>query len=203
MSKNIVVGVTGASGAVYARRLLEGLARAGADIHLVVSDLGRAVADAELGDGRSLVPPLAESGRLTSHRHDDLFDTLASGSTPTDGMVVCPCSCHTLGAIAAGLGDNLITRAAHVHLKERRPLVLCVREMPFTQIDLGNMRRVGQAGAVVCAAAPAFYGQPETLDDLVDSVVGRLLDCLGVPNDMAARWRGPTDLASGDPNPDG
>ena len=186
-----MVGVTGASGAVYARRLLEGLIQAGANIHLIVTPLGRDVANLELGGPDRTVPPVTAPAKLTHHRHDDLFSVLASGSHRTDGMVICPCSCHTLASIATGLGDALITRAAHVHLKERRPLILCTREMPLTHIDLRNMLRVSEAGGVMCPASPAFYGRPRSLDDLVDSVVGRLLDLLGIANDLAARWTGP------------
>jgi len=203
MSQRIVVGVTGASGAVYSRRLLEALLEGGADVHLIVSPLGRAVAAAELGDGGLDVPAVAGKGRLAPHLHDDLFSPLASGSRPTDGMVICPCSCHTLAAIAAGLGDNLITRSAHVHLKERRPLVLFVREMPLAQIDLRNMLRVSEAGGVICPASPPFYGRPKTLDDLVDATVGRLLDLLGVPTDLAVRWPGPQDPPSPNAGLDG
>lgn len=203
MPKRIVVGVTGASGSVYARRLLEGLARANVEIHVIVSPLGRAVAETELGPGQEIVPHDVAIPRLTVHRHDDLFSPLASGSYQTDGMVICPCSCHTLGAIAAGLGDNLITRAAHVHLKQRRTLVLCVREMPLSRIDLSNMLRISEAGGVICPASPAFYGQPTTIDDLLDAVAGRLLDVLGVPNDLTVRWTGPQASASSEADPNG
>ncbi len=188
MSARIVVGITGASGSVYARRLLEGLVQAGAEIHLIVSPLGQAVAATELGDGERLLPTVAGKASLVSYDHGDLFATPASGSSPTDGMIVCPCSCHTLAGIAGGLGDNLITRAAHVHLKERRRLVLCLREMPLAHIDLMNMLRISEAGGIVAPAAPPFYGRPETVDALVDQVVGRLLDLVGVPNDLAVRW---------------
>jgi 4-hydroxy-3-polyprenylbenzoate decarboxylase len=191
MPLRIVVGVTGASGAVYARGLLTGLSEAGADVHLIVSPLGRAVAASELGGEGKLVPSISPPARLTRYRHDDLFGAISSGSYKTDGMVICPCSCHTLACIASGLGDNLISRAAHVHLKERRRLLLCVREMPLTQIDLQNMVTVSQAGGVICPASPAFYGGTVTLDTLINSVVGRLLDLLGIPNELAPRWTGP------------
>ncbi|MBN1488309.1 MAG: UbiX family flavin prenyltransferase, partial [Phycisphaerae bacterium] len=105
-------------------------------------------------------------------------------------MVICPCSSNTLGAIAAGLGDNLITRAAHVTLKERRRLILLHREMPLSEIDLENMLRISRAGGVICPAAPGFYMQPESVDDLVDFVVGRLLDLLHVPHNLNTRWTG-------------
>jgi 4-hydroxy-3-polyprenylbenzoate decarboxylase len=203
MAARILVGVTGGSGAAYARRLLRALVKAGAEIHLVVSPFGRAVAATELGTSEQLVPPVLGTASLTSHRHDDLYTPLASGSYPTDGMIICPCSCHTLGSIASGLGDNLITRAAHVHLKEGRPLLACVREMPLSRIDLQNMLRVAEAGGIICPASPAFYGRPRSVDDLVNSVVGRLLDLLGIANDLTVRWSGPEDAGLPDSAPDG
>ncbi len=199
MARKIVVGVTGASGAVYARRLLQALIRAGSHIHLIVSELGRTVAAAELGDSDLLVPPVVGKARLRTHRHDDLFSPLASGSNPTDAMLICPCTCHTLSAVATGLADNLITRAAHVHLKERRPLIICLREMPISHVDLENMLRISQAGGVICPLCPPFYGRPKTVDDIVNEVVGRLLDLLNIPNDLAVRWTRPEpdDIADG------
>ncbi|MBN1343078.1 MAG: UbiX family flavin prenyltransferase [Phycisphaerae bacterium] len=196
----IAVGVTGASGAVYARRLIGALIQAGADIHLIVSPLGRAVAASELGDSELLTPAVAGSARLTTHRHDDLFSALASGSNRTDAMVICPCTCHTLADVAAGRGDNLITRAAHVHLKERRGLILCLREMPLAHIDLLNMIRVSEAGGIICPLCPPFYGAPKTIGDLANEVVGRVLDLLGIPNDLVARWTRPdvgSDVTAG------
>ncbi len=193
MSRRIVVGVTGASGAVYAVKLLDGLLRSGEEIHLIVSAHAQALIATELGSGD--LASLVSTGldRLTTHRHDDLFSRLASGSFQTDGMAICPCSSNTLGAIASGRSDSLITRAAQVHLKERRRLILCVREMPLTQIDLENMLRVGQAGGVVCPASPAFYAQPKGIDDLVNTVVVKLMDLLGVASDLPVRWAGRQD----------
>jgi 4-hydroxy-3-polyprenylbenzoate decarboxylase len=203
MSQRIVVGVTGASGAAYARRLLDFLLHADVDVHLIVSRLGQRVAAAELGAEALISPASTGKARLTRHRHDDLFSPLASGSCPTDGMIVCPCSCNTLAGIAAGLAGSLILRAAHVHLKERRPLILCVREMPLSRVDLRNMLEVTEAGAVVCPASPAFYGRPKSTDDLVDSVVGKLLDLLGVENGLAPRWVRPQDRADSAPDDHG
>lgn len=191
MSKKIVMAVTGASGSIYARRLLEGLSGAGAEIDLMISPLAMEVARVELGESRQIVADDMEAERLDYHQYEDMASPVASGSYPTDGMVICPCSCHTLGSIAAGLADTLATRAAHVHLKERRPLVLCVREMPLSRIDLRNMLCISEAGGIICPASPVLYGDPKTIDDLVDSVVGRLLDLLGIANDMAVRWTGP------------
>lgn len=203
MSKKVTVGVTGASGSVYARRLLSALIRAGTDIHLIVSPFGRAIASSELGDSDLLVPAVAGRARLTTYRHDDLFSPLASGSYSTDGMVICPCTSHTLAAVASGLADNLITRAAHVHLKERRTLVLLLREMPLAHIDLQNMLRVSESGGMICPASPPFYGQPKTVDDLVDATIGRVLDLLGIHNDLTVRWTGAEDSVPPDARPNG
>jgi flavin prenyltransferase len=189
MAARYVLAVTGASGAVYARRVLDGLRRAGAEVHLLASDHGRQVAAAEQG-GIDFDALDKEFPGLTLHGNDDLFSPLASGSYPTGGMIVCPCSCNTLSAIATGRGDTLIARAAHVHLKERRTLLLCLREMPLNTIDLKNMLAASEAGAIICPASPAFYGRPTTVAELTDTVAGKILDLLGVTNDQAARWAG-------------
>jgi 4-hydroxy-3-polyprenylbenzoate decarboxylase len=188
----IVVAITGASGAIYATRLLECLTAesAGVEVHLVVSPHGRQLLADELGLTR--VTPAALVGRATDriilYPNADLGARIASGSFRTEGMIVCPCSSHTLGAIASGLGDTLVTRAAHVTLKERRPLILLHREMPLGRIDLENMVRLDAAGATICPAAPGFYMLPESIEDLVDFVVGKLLDLMHVPHALAIRW---------------
>ena len=180
--KQIVLGITGASGARYARRLIEVLIGGGGCVHAIVSPHGAELMKLELGieavTPQALAGPAAQN--LVLHRHDDLMDPLASGSVPTDGMAICPCSANTLSAVAAGLGDNLITRAAHVHLKERRTLVLVPREMPVSAIDLENQARLARAGAIIAPACPAFYLHPATIDDLVDFVAARVARCLGV-----------------------
>ena len=187
--KQIVLAITGASGAIYARTLAEQLAAAGCRTHLVVSPHGRQLLQEELGitDLRALAPQAGES--LVIHPYDDLGDALSSGSVPTDGMAICPASANTVAAVAAGLADNLIARAAHVHLKERRPLVVVPREMPMGAIELENLLRLSHAGAVIAPACPGFYLGPRTIEDLVNFVVGRLLDLLGVPHALAVRYR--------------
>ncbi len=191
MAKRIVVAITGASGAAYARRLLACLASAGVEIHLVVSPYGRRLCHDELGlsdaSPESLVG-VESASAIKASDYRDVGAHLASGSFQTDGMVVCPCSGNTLGHIAAGLGDNLITRAAAVHLKERRRLILVTREMPVSQIELENMLRVSQAGGVLCPASPGLYMLPRSVDDLIDFVAGKLCDLLDVPHDMNTRW---------------
>jgi len=189
--KQIVLGITGASGACYGRRLAELLVASGCRVHLIVSDHGRRMLRRELGVERVEADALVGRGdeRLVLHDFADVSDALSSGSVPTDGMAVCPCSSHTLAALAAGLADNLITRAAHVHLKQRRPLVLVPREMPISTVELENQLRLSRAGAVIAPACPGFYLRPRALDDLIDFVAARVADCLGVRHDLDVRYR--------------
>ncbi len=129
-----------------------------------------------------------QGGSIRYHHHSDFFSPLASGSFPTDGMVVCPCSCNTLSAVAHGATSNLIHRAAEIHLKERRRLVLVPRETPLSLVQIDNMRRAAEAGAVILPAAPAFYHGVKQIGDLVDFVVSRICDQLGIPNTLIERW---------------
>ncbi len=226
MKRNIVVGVTGASGAVYARRLLEVLLAAGCDVHLSISpaaeailrqELGlsvdldrfdaaslrldagvdlrdeklqrvRAMADSSRESSRAIASGASQGGVLRYHHHADLLAPIASGSFPTDGMVVCPCSAGTLSAIAQAASGNLIHRAAEVHLKERRKLILVPRETPLSLIQLDNMRRAAEAGAVVLPAMPAFYHGVASVQDLVDFIVAKICDQLQIPHDLIRRW---------------
>jgi 4-hydroxy-3-polyprenylbenzoate decarboxylase len=190
MTSRIVVGITGASGAVYARRVMELLAEAGVEMHLTVSSLGRRLLFDELGLKR-VDPDALTGGRgglVTLYKDNDVGAAIASGSFVHDGMVIVPCSANTLGAIASGLGDNLVRRAAAVALKERRRLILGYREMPASHIDVCNMKRLGEAGAVIAPLAPGFYLLPKTIEDLVDFVAGRILDLLGVAHALDTRW---------------
>lgn len=181
MKKEFIVGVTGASGAIYARRLLEVLCK-DARVHIIVSDVAREIAAYE---GVSL-----DGFSATYHANDKLFASIASGSHRSDGMVVIPCSAKTLAAIANGYADNLITRTADVCLKEQRTCILVTREMPLSKIHLKNMLAAQEAGATIMPASPGFYTRPETIDDLVDMVVARVLDHLGVEHELAQRWSG-------------
>jgi 4-hydroxy-3-polyprenylbenzoate decarboxylase len=178
-----VVGITGASGTVYGARLLRAFP---GKTTVVVSEDGLAIAREELGMTRKGLHALA----LAHYDNDDLFSPLASGSVGFDAMVIAPCSASTMSKIACGIGDNLITRVASVALKEHRRLVLVVRETPLSAIHLGNMERLAAAGAVVMPACPAFYPRPKSVEDMVDFVVGRVLDVLGVENDIYRRWDG-------------
>jgi 4-hydroxy-3-polyprenylbenzoate decarboxylase len=185
--RRIIVAISGASGAVYGVRLLQVLRDTpGIESHLVVSSAGWRNVEEEHGLGRADIEALAH------HVHDiaNVGAAIASGSFQCSGMVVAPCSMRTLAAIAHGLSDNLITRAADVLLKERRRLVLMVRESPLSLIHLRNMVSVTEAGAIVCPPMPAFYLRPKTIDDIVDCSVARALDLLDVPHTLAARWNG-------------
>jgi 4-hydroxy-3-polyprenylbenzoate decarboxylase len=195
---DIVVGITGASGAVYATRLLEILVRAGRRVHLTISPAGAEVLKTELGisvdldkfdAGQFGLPSeRIEPGTLIYHHYRDYSAPIASGSFLTAGMVICPCSMGTLASVANGLSTNLIQRAADVHLKERRNLIVVPRETPLGSIQLDNMKRLSDAGAVVLPAMPGFYHQPQSIADLVDFVVGRILDQLGIEKDLTQRW---------------
>jgi flavin prenyltransferase len=191
----VFLGITGASGAPYAARLLEALAAAGCEIGLCASRAGVEVMRTELYGGERLstdetLARLVEPVRaaVTLHDEQDWQAPYASGSAKVDGYVVCPCSMGTLGTMASGAMSNLIHRAASVALKEGRRLVVVPRETPLSEIHLQNMLTLRRAGAVVLFAAPGFYHGAETVDDLVDFVVGRILDQLGVENALVPRW---------------
>jgi 4-hydroxy-3-polyprenylbenzoate decarboxylase len=195
----VFLGITGASGAPYAARLLEALAGAGCEVGLCASRAGVEVMRTELYGGERLstdetlarlVEPVRDA--VTLHDEQDWQAPYASGSARVDGYVVCPCSMGTLGTIASGAMSNLIHRAASVAIKEGRRLVLVPRETPLSEIHLQNMLTLRRAGAVVLFAAPGFYHGAETVDDLVDFVVGRILDQLGVDNALVPRWGQPS-----------
>ena len=192
---HVFLGITGASGAPYAARLLDALVAAGCEVGVCASDAGIEVLATELhGDAR--LPRDEVLARLLEGRGNavTVWDTrdwsapYASGSARVDGYVICPCSMSTLGTAATGAIANLIHRAISVALKEERKLVLVPRETPLSTIHLENMLRLRQAGATILFAAPGFYGRAETVDDLVDFVVARCLDQLGVENRLALRW---------------
>jgi 4-hydroxy-3-polyprenylbenzoate decarboxylase len=197
-AKDLVLALTGASGAPYGVRLLELLLRAGRIVHLVVSPaavqviaqeldrrvcLDRFVLADLLGDAAGF-----DAGQVHYHHFMDFQAGIASGSFLTAGMVVCPCSMGTAAAIAHGLSQNLIHRAADVHLKERRPLILVPRETPLHLIQLRNLTACAEAGAVVLPAMPAFYTRPQSLQDAIDFIVGRICDQLGIEHHLLPRW---------------
>lgn len=187
--KSLVVGITGASGAVYGVRLLEVLAPMLVETHLVVSKWGQRTLEHETG--RSL-----DDLRALAERHyapGDMAALMSSGSAAIEGMVVAPCSARSLAAIACGLSENLIHRAADVMIKERRPLVLLVRETPLSAIHLENMLKLARLGVTILPPVPAFYGRPESIDAMVDYTVARTLDQVGLRRDSDARWQGGLD----------
>jgi 4-hydroxy-3-polyprenylbenzoate decarboxylase len=221
--RDLVVAVTGASGSIYAVRLLEVLLNIGRNVHVTISPSGAEVLRHELGlkvdlenfEVSQLLPaetpeghPLGASrpagasfvvssvfsdsdidhGRLIYHHYQDYRAGIASGSFLTDGMVVCPCSMGTLAGIANGFSSNLIQRAADVHLKERRRLIVVPRETPLGSIQLANMKKLADAGAVILPASPGFYHNPITIHDLIDFVVGRICDQLDVKHELVKRW---------------
>ncbi|RQP23228.1 UbiX family flavin prenyltransferase [Piscinibacter terrae] len=182
----IIVGVTGATGAVYAVRLLERLRAAGREVHLVVTPAGVLNVHHELGLDRSALEALAD----VSYSPSEVGAAIASGSFATDAMVVAPCSMKSLASIAHGLSDNLLTRAADVALKERRRLVLMVRETPFNLAHLRNMTAVTEMGGIVFPPLPAFYHRPQTIDELVNDTVERVLSLIGVESASPKAWTG-------------
>lgn len=187
VTRRIVVAITGATGAVYGVRLLQRLgACPGVETHLVVSDAASLTLHQEVGLQKREVEVLAH----VVHRNREIGASIASGSFQTDGMVIAPCSMKTLAAVAHGLSDNLITRAADVILKERRRLVLMVRETPFNLAHLRNMTAVTEMGGIVFPPLPSFYNRPASIDEMVDHTVARVMDLLGVDNSLAPRWAG-------------
>jgi 4-hydroxy-3-polyprenylbenzoate decarboxylase len=196
--KQLVLGITGASGAAYAVRLLDVLATSGCDVHLSISPSGQTLlkqelelhVDLERFDASQLVPPSADAagGRIVYHHHQNFMAPIASGSFLTDGMIICPCSGSTVSAIAHGASNNLIQRAADVHLKERRPLILVPRETPLSVIQLDNLKRCAEAGAIVLPAMPGFYHGARTIGDLIDFIVARICDQLRIDHALMRRW---------------
>ena len=185
--QRIIVGISGASGAIYGVRLLQALRTLpGIETHAVISDAGWLNITHELGLERTHAPALAD----VVHSIDHIGASIASGSFRASGMVVTPCSMRTLAAIAHGLADNLLTRAADVMLKERRRLILLARETPLHLVHLRNMTTVTEMGAIVCPPVPAFYQKPQTVDDIVQHSIARVLDLLGLEQTLAAPWMG-------------
>lgn len=199
MSKTICLALTGASGMPYGLRLLDCLLAAGCKVQLLYSQAAQVVAKQEMGvdlpsrpaDAKATLLariPAANPEKLAVYGREEWFAPVASGSNPPDAMIVCPCSMGTLAAIAQGLADNLIERAADVVLKEGRKLVLVPRETPFSAIHLENMLRLSRAGAVILPPSPGFYQHPQSVQDIVDFVVARVLDQVDVTHTLMQRW---------------
>lgn len=197
-SKTITLALTGASGMPYAMRLLEVLLASGTDVSLLYSQVAQIVAKQEMDLSLPSRAPELErvfqaryknaSGSLRVFGREEWFCPVASGSNPSDAMVICPCTMGTLAAVAMGLSDNLIERAADVMIKEKRKLIIVPRETPFSAIHLTNMLSLAHAGVVILPANPGFYHHPKTIEDLVDFVVARILDHLDIPHALVPRW---------------
>lgn len=199
MTKTICLALTGASGMPYGLRLLDCLLAAGCKVQLLYSQAAQVVARQEMAVDLPSRPseakaallarfPHADPDKLAVYGREEWFAPVASGSNPPEAMIICPCSMGTLAAIAQGLADNLIERAADVVLKEGRKLVLVPRETPFSAIHLENMLRLSRAGAVILPPSPGFYQHPQSVQDIVDFVVARVLDQIGVPHALMQRW---------------
>lgn len=195
--KKIVVGITGASGSIYGLRLIAELLAVDHQVSVLLTNAGRQVTAFEtglpLGESARECRAVLEnhfsgSDRLKYYAIDDFFAPVASGTSAPDAVVICPCSMGTAGRIAGGLSDNLLERVADVALKEQRQLIVVPRETPFNQIHLENLLRLAQAGATILPAMPGFYHQPQTLEDLVTFIVGKILDTLGVPHQLFKPW---------------
>lgn len=182
----IIVGISGASGAVYGWELLKFLSAEGHEIHGVVTDNGWKILEHECGVTKKDI----ENKVARLHASENLGAAIASGSFKTDAMVVAPCSMRTVAAIANGLADNLLCRAADVVIKERRRLVLVPRETPLSSIHLGNMLTLSNLGVTIMPASPGFYHRPDNIDGLVKIMVGRIADALGIDNELFPRWSG-------------
>lgn len=192
-SIRLVVGITGASGSIYGWRLLEKLRAAGdVEIHLIMTRSGERTAFLEMGKSAADFKALADC----SYPVEDIGCRLASGSFSTSGMVIAPCSIHSMSAIAAGISSNLMIRAADVSLKERRKLVLMVRESPLHLGHLRSMTALAEMGAILAPPVPGFYHKPESVGEIVDHSVDRVLDLIGLPSPEARRWNGPEPTRS-------
>lgn len=194
MPKRLIIGISGASGAIYGVRLLEALREADIETHLVMSKMAHVTLATETDYAVSDVLKLANY----THQAKDLAASISSGSFNTMGMIIAPCSMRSLAEIATSLTTSLLTRAADVVLKERRKLVLMVRETPLTIVHLRNMATVSEMGGIIAPPVPAFYQRPQTLDDIVNHSVGRVLDVFNIEHNLVKRWQGisPTEFLS-------
>ncbi len=182
----IVVAITGGSGILYSLDLLKALKDMSIETHLIITNGAKQVIPTELDKGITELEELAN----VVHKDSNLGASIASGSFQTQGMVIVPCSAGTLAKVAQGFTDNLVSRVAHVHLKERRPLILILRETPYARPLIQNMLAANDSGAIILPASPNFYHRPKTIDDLIATVTARTLDLLGIANTKSKRWEG-------------
>lgn len=190
--KKIILGLTGASGSIYFLRLVEQLSQQEVELHLIASESGVKVLQYETGITLSeqVMHWNKNKAKVVLEDNKNLFSRAASGSSQFDAMAIVPCSMSTLAMLAHGITETLLTRAADVMMKERRRLVLVPRETPLSTLHLKNMTELSQLGAIILPAMPGFYGQPDTMDDLINFVVGKTLDCLEIENNYYQRWEG-------------
>lgn len=190
--KRLIVGITGATGAIFGVRMLQALRAAGVETHLVLSKWGLQTIEHEMGLTSAQLVEMAD----VVHGSGNMAATVSSGSFHTDGMVIVPCTMRTLAAVANGFGDDLVHRAADVVLKERRKLVVVARETPLSEVHLENMLKLARMGVTILPPMPAFYNKPQTVDDIVDHIVARVLDQFGIEAEFARRWDGKMDRSA-------
>jgi flavin prenyltransferase len=185
-----IVGITGASGSIYGVRLIEELLKHSCEVHIIITHSGKQVLNYETGYTIELLKEHLEnySGNFIFHHIDNMFAATASGSFKTDGMIIIPCSMSTVGEIANGMSKNLLGRSADVILKEKRKLIIVPRETPLNTIHLKNMLGLSEAGAVILPAMPGFYHKPKTIEDIIDFVVGKVMDSLEIENNLFEKW---------------
>ena len=183
----VIVGITGASGAAYGLRLIEVLSSLGKKMRVIVSESAKLTLSHECNCGLEIIESIEN---VTLEDNSDIAAKSASGSAKIDAMVIVPCSGNTLGKLASGIGDNLVTRSAIVAMKERRKLILVPRETPYATVHLENMTKLSTWDTVILPASPGFYNHPKSIEDLIDFVVSRILDQLGIDNDLSSRWTG-------------
>ncbi len=191
MNKTLIIGITGASGSIYSLNFLKHASAIGLNIKLVATATGAAVFKYETGSelAETVSAMNSSGGSIKLYDNSDMFADIASGSSKSDGMVIVPCSMKTLSGVANGYSTSLLERAADVTLKERRPLILTVRETPLSLIHLRNMTLAAEAGAVILPAAPGFYHRPLTLDDIADFITGKILDHLEIEHNLKTSWK--------------
>lgn len=190
--KKYTIGITGASGSIYAKILIKELVKLKYPINIVITDNGKKVFEYEtLTSFSDFLNSLPDSKTLISlYENDDMFAPIASGSYPVEGMVIVPCTMTTIGKIAGGIGDNLLIRAADVCLKERRKLIVVPRESPLSSIHLKNMLTLSEGGGLILPPMPGFYFRPTKIDDLVNHIVGRIMESMGIQNSLYQKWSG-------------
>ena len=191
--KKIILGITGASGSIYAKTFIEAIAGTDIHVHIIASNMGKQVIEYELSTSlENIVENISQetTANFAIENSENFFSKVASGSYKTDGMVILPCSMSTIGSVAQGTSHNLLHRAASVCLKEKRKLIIAFRESPLSAVDLSNMLALANNGATIMPLAPGFYHKPDSLEDIINFMVGKILDNLEIENNLFKRWDG-------------